>query len=109
MAEIKYMSDGDLITDFDELPKCLAFECEAEVIDVESISNGVVICLEKYYFLRQSHAALTVIVENTTECSKAAIIASGGGDGIFNINYGVHEEFATSAANALGVHYGLHL
>ena len=33
MAEVKYMVDGDYIADFDGLSKCLAFECEAEVVE----------------------------------------------------------------------------
>lgn len=109
MAEVKYMVDGDYIADFDGMSKCLAFECEAEVVAVENIANGVVVCLEKIYFLDQPHVSLTVIIENSTDGSKATIIGSGGGDGILNINYGNHYEFVTSAVNALGAHYGLHL
>jgi hypothetical protein len=109
VAEVRYMVDGDYIADFDGLSECLAFECEAEVVAVVNISNGVVVCLEKMYFWEQSHVSLTVIIENLTEGSKATIVGSGGGDGILNINYGNHYEFVTSAVNALGAHYGLRL
>ena len=109
MSEVKYMVNGDYIADFNGLSKCLAFECEAEVVAVENISNGVVVCLEKIYFWQQTHVSLTVIIENLTEGCKATIVGSGGGDGILNINYGNHYEFVTSAVNALGAHYGLRL
>ena len=101
MAEIKYMVEGVYIKDFGKLAEDVAVVCGAEIVAVERISNGAVVCLEKYFFRKEGYAALTIIVENESERSRATIIGSGGGEGFFNISYGTNSDFVNSAAEAL--------
>ena len=56
---------------------------------------------KSYAKWKEGYAALTIIVENESERSRATIIGSGGGEGFFNISYGTNSDFVNSAAEAL--------
>ena len=108
MAEIIYLRNGDYINNYNEIPEYLANQCGAEIVGAEPIVNGVVICLEKFYFRNKSYAALTVIIQNESTGSRATLIGSGGGEGLFNISWGANSDFAVSAANALNTRYRMY-
>ena len=107
MAEIIYLRNEDYIDDFNGISEYLESECGAELVGSESITGGIVVCLEKYYLRNHSYASLTVIIQNESSGSRATIFGSGGGEGFFNMSWGANSDFAVSAANALNKQYRL--
>ena len=64
-------------------------------------TDSYMICIEKYYVRNNNFAALTLVIENSAQGSKAKIIGFGGGGGVLNFDYGANSNYAKKCAEIL--------
>lgn len=86
--------------------KKLKSELNAELIEesvcrLDDKATVILLVFEKYFMRNGSYAGLTVQLIENENLQIANIIASAGGEGIFNINWGANSDFAYAAENIL--------
>ena len=59
------------------------------------------LALERFYLRNGSYAAMSLMLTEEGEDQTAVVVASGGGEGIFNFSLGANESFANMAAELL--------
>lgn len=79
-------------------------------IDAELISenwrgldgfNVVLLSFERLFFRNGSYASLAILLTEYGDMQTADIVASGGGEGLFNISWGANSDFADMASALL--------
>lgn len=86
--------------------KNLKREISAELIEdiicrIDDKTTVILLVFEKYYMRNGSYAGLTVQLIENEAMQTANIIASAGGEGLFNISWGANSDFAYMAENIL--------
>lgn len=95
-------------TDLAEVSKSILDDFKGDVaeLSLEQMSevNGVkvlLLILERYYMRNGSMAVSTVQIIDSGEVQQAAIIGTGGGEGLMNISLGTNQDFARRVAKVL--------
>ena len=86
------------------LQHLLQIQCIEEVSATKQTINGVDICtavFEMYYGRTGSYTSATVVLTEHNNEQTACVVASGGGDGLFNHSYGANRDFAKCCAQKL--------
>ncbi len=65
-------------------------------------SNITLLVYEKYYMRVSSYVSLTILIVENETVQTIELIGSGGGNGVFGIDWGANEAFAESAKLILG-------
>jgi hypothetical protein len=77
-------------------------ECLGPYSNVTEDGREVILMVfEKYFMRTSSWASITVIFENLGDKTVATYQGSGGGDSVFNIDWGVTEKLDQLVVNAL--------
>lgn len=99
---------GNCTVGIDELADMLKQQIErqdAELVTESQRSGGeckvVLLVFEKYFWRTGSSAGLTILLTETDGKQTADIIGSAGGEGLFNVSWGVNADFAAIAINLL--------
>lgn len=105
MGGVSIRMKSNSTTNVKEIMEALKNELNAELI-CERVRNldGIKVALltfEKYYLRNASYASLTVMITKSENFMTADIVGSGGGEGLFNISWGVNSEFAEAAVKVL--------
>ncbi len=61
----------------------------------------ILVVFEKYYMRVGSYVSLTVLMLEDNSKQRIELTGSGGGNGIFGIDWGANQDFADSAKNIL--------
>ena len=97
---------GKKSVSIEKAAKNLKYEISAELIEesichIDDETTVILLVFEKYYMRNGSYAGLTVQLIESPDMQTANIIASAGGEGIFNISWGANSDFAYMAENIL--------
>lgn len=104
---------GTKTTSIEKAAKGLKLKIGAELVDesycyLDDSTTVILLVFEKYFMRNGSYAGLTVQLIENDKVQMANIIASAGGEGIFNISWGANSDFAYDAENILR-DYGFHI
>ncbi|RRD32222.1 hypothetical protein EII38_00360 [Streptococcus minor] len=90
---------------FTEIASAFPKKLEATVIEAVGYEVGpmqtILYVFERHFFRTESMASLTVLFTNDGQQIFADIIASGAGQGVFNISWGANGSFARMAVDIL--------
>lgn len=99
---------GNCTVGIDELADMLKQQIErqdAELVTESQRGSGeckvVLLVFEKYFWRTGSSAGLTILLTEADGKQTADIIGSAGGEGLFNVSWGVNADFAAIAINLL--------
>ena len=107
MSNVITLFRNEPIYDYRALVDCLGALCGGSIVSVVPVSNnGLVVCMEQYYFRNDSYASITMVFENFNDGNRATIVGFGGGDGVLNFSFGANYDYAFGAANVLRSRYG---
>lgn len=101
MASITKKMHGKSTVPLCELAEIVKRDLKAEFVSEVRRTFGdatvALLCFEKYFFRNGSYASLTILLTEEPSGHMADIIASGGGEGIFNSSLWANEDFANEA------------
>lgn len=97
---------GTKVKSVEQAANGLKVKINAELINessyyIDDDTTVILLVFEKYYMRNGSYAGLTVQLIESKNVQIADIIASAGGEGIFNISWGANSDFAYMAENIL--------
>lgn len=105
MADIKKKMTGQATLSIEDLPVKLKSEMNADLVDVSwrSIDKVTVVLMvfERYFWRTSSYASLTIMLMDYEGNQTIDIVASGGGEGFFNLSWGANADFAAAAVESL--------
>ncbi len=113
MSSTNTKMSGDKSSSIEKAAKGLKNKIGAELVDesycyLDDSTTVILLVFEKYFMRNGSYAGLTVQFIENDNVQMANIIASAGGEGIFNLSWGANSDFAYEAENILR-NYGFHI
>lgn len=106
MSTTRAKMTGKKTVSIEKAAKILKLELNAELIEdsvcrLDDQTTVILLVFEKYFMRNGSYAGLTIQLIENEKMQTANIIASAGGEGLFNISWGANSDFAYMAENIL--------